>query len=336
MIEDWIESEVEMLLEVLCPWTTKGIVMGFPLWGDEFIARYQRYFEASLSANDGDTFAHLRQVVWTNEPEDLFGINVEVRRLPPRFEDIDRYTLLGACQKILFRVAHKSGCGWHGAMPDVVYPKGYFDRLLALSAKHEAILNLSLWVDQQKAGPNLNLWRQDDGTLAIPPVALGDIGWRCLHSALPVMNGRLIDSKMPFSHFLAWRGRYAVHMHCPHMAPHYLSPRLCGLAATLPVEPIDSQLPKILTNEQFYIPTPEDGLNAIELAFDKNDQGVGSFREFASKMWPVMTEPYMPFWRAECRTPVLPAPRGEYMTDAEISDQRDHIEYMMREEWKRS
>lgn len=321
----WIESEVEALNGWRLP--EGNICMGFPCWGDEYMARLNRYW---LTSALGST-AWMRRthcVIWVDGGHpccDAFF--VKIRPLPPEILKLDRYTILGACQKIMFRVAHKSGCGWHGGMPDVVYPKGYFDRLLALSESHEAILNLSLWVDQQKAGPNLNLWRQDDGTLPIPPLALGDIGWRCLHPSLAacVLNDRLTEADMPFSHFLAWRAKREIHLRCTHIAPVYLSARLCGLAADLPIEPIDSQLPSFIGPDQpFYIPKPEDGLNAIELAHDKPETQCGTFKDFVRQLAPAFTEPFRRYFRADCRVPALPT--ESYLTAAAIAEQAAHIE----------
>lgn len=298
-----------------------GILFGCPLWGDTFIDRFLLYCLPSIMepANRAALNGRSRILIYT----DAHGMRrlsrqdgLELRELP---KGKDRFEVLGEVQKDLLREAHKSGMGLAAMQPDVVFPMGFFRRLLDLGQVHEAIIGLGIWANAETVLRDLDRVR-NDGFLSIPARALGTIGWMHLHPMWRryLMNGVDIDHNMPGSHLLGWVGTDFIRIHCSHVNPLWLSPRLCGLAN--PSNTLDAVMGEVMGSVTPYVAQMWDGLVPLEFAEPANKpQHVkpGPFSRFARHWW--SNAPNLDLFKLPMRVPI--APRADGMTDAEIDAQ---------------
>lgn len=302
-----------------------NVLLGCPLWGELFIDRFLAYCLPSIMERENRAAlkGHSRILIYT----DADGMRrlsrqsmLDLRELP---KAKDRWYALMAVQEDLLREAHSAGMGLAALQPDIVFPRGYFPRLMRLGDTHEAILGLGIWANSETVLAEFDRLRQD-GFLSIPARELGEIGWRHLHPMWRryLMNGVDLDATMPNSHLIGWLGADHVRIHCSHVNPLLLSPRLCGLAK--PTNTLDAIIPELLADVSPYVVAPEDGLVPLEFAEPTNKpQHVkpGWFGECAKAFWG--NTPSLELFKLPMRVPI--GPREDGMTDAEIDVQFNRV-----------
>jgi hypothetical protein len=336
-----------------------GIVMGYPLWGKEFIERFLVYTiptlmaPANLEALSGRCRLVLyheraagpmldKHLGWVRRS----GIELILRRIPDDVMEMlyrrgppvllktgqvvpgnysARFQALSVVGNVLVRMAGRWGMAFHMSQPDHLYGPNYFPNLFRLGEKYEAITQMSLNATMAIA-PELEKFRTNSGGLIIPDRELGDMGFRHMHPQcqLHSMNAAKIPDKIPLSHRLFWQGKDAVHMYSSHVNAAWLSPRLCADAPIAFTSTLDTLLPELIPPDvEVYIPTPEDEMTFIE--FSDADKPANRpyvpMDEFCTNFWDSssFSGEYIPYFIRPTRIPIKP--KASYLTDDEITRQ---------------
>lgn len=304
-----------------------GVLLGCPLWGDTWIDRFLAYCLPSIMEPENRAALEAsgsRILIYTDTTGarrlSRQGSALELKQMPL---DRDRWDTLMTVQTDLLHEANRSGLGLTALQPDIVFPKGYFPRLLRLGRIHEAVVGLNIWANSETVLAEFDR-RRENGFLSISARDLGEIGWRHLHPMWGryLMNGVNIDTEMPLSHLFGWLGTDFIRIHCSHVNPLWLSPRLCALAK--PTNTLDAALPEILSGVTPYVAREEDGLVPLEFAEPANKpQHVrpGPFSSCARYFW--SNAPALDLFKQPMRVPI--APREDGLTDAEIDVQFSRV-----------
>jgi len=295
-----------------------NVLLGCPIWGDTWIDRFLAYCLPSIVEPESRAALNGSRILLYTDQAGMRRLSrqgdlIELRELP---RAANRWDALMAVQADLLKEAAQSGMGLSALQPDIVFPKGYFARLLRLGQVHEGIIGLGIWANSDTVLAEFDRLRRD-GVLSIPARALGSIGWTHLHPMWRryLMNGVDIDTAMPTSHLIGWLGTDFVRIHCSHVNPLWLSPRLCGMAKL--TNTLDAILPEILAGVPPYVAALQDGLTPLEFAEPANKpQHVrpGIFPECAKAFWG--NTPALELFKLPMRVPI--GPRVDGMTDAEI------------------
>lgn len=350
----WFSNVMDGLYEEW-PDHIDGVLMGCPIWGRAYRARFERYCLPTLVApenlaalrgrcrlvffSDGEGRAHLLRML---KPLEQHGIEFVLLTIPPAVleraeeRELDRYPILGCVQNILIQMAGRYCMGLHMLMPDHSYSERYFPKMFALAQSYEAIAQCGLCVDIESAKWEIEDYRNADRELIIPSDKLGDLGWRHLHKRMRMLVvNEAPAGKMPQSHFLMYQGRDRLHIHSPHMNPVWLSPRLC-LKVDLPRDPktliatIDTRLPGIIDGTPLHTVRPEDEMMVIEVSDGSKaaPSKFVDFDDFAMRAWQQIgfSGSFDRLFEVACLIAI--APQDFYMSDADIAQR--HRETMAR------
>ena len=339
LIEEW---HAWMLKEPML--LQGGIVMGCPLWGEDYTDYFINYGLPSIVAPrnrmalenadwqmvmfvDEQAEARLADIVDSQHvmlvrlPEDILaGI-----RIDPMYE----YPLLAAVHNLLIHKARDIGAGFNMMVADCVYSEGYYANLLRLAKEHEAIADTSL-VLSADAAPLLRAYRQKDGSLSIPGWALGYLSVERMARAWKTwsMDGITDFEQMPCSHYVHVRSRDTVRVHCAHKNAAWMSNARCqkvepGLGGT-----IDSELPRYLAGS-FYTPKITDDMVGVGFANDEGDGQVPlqAFADYKAEFWRFIggkderprENHFLPYFTNPCE---FPAPHDEQYPDGAELDAR--------------
>ncbi len=305
-----------------------GVLMGCPLWGDDFIDRFAFFCLPSIKAakNLEAIKGRCRLVLFTDEPGfvrlfqlaraiEKIGIAVQVHVIPQVIMEhlpkspLNKYWLLGTIQNLLVQMAGRAGMGFHMLQPDHLYAHAYFLNMFRLAADYDGIAQTSISGDVAVCLPELEQWRAPDGSLEIPDRELGDMAFRHLHkqSQVSMMNGADLTKDLPDSHFLFWVGRDKLHLFCCHMNAAWLSPAVCQRAPVRLHNALDTELPAFMP-ENVCIPGADDGMTFVELSDDTKLHSVDrvNFPDFALRCWATVHFGlnHMPFFEAVCEVPI--------------------------------
>ncbi|HEX7971885.1 MAG TPA: hypothetical protein VF501_06665 [Thiobacillus sp.] len=322
------------------------LLMGCPLWGDEYIARFTTLCLPTLMSarNKAALSGRCRIVLFTNEASfsglwnlarDMTnsGIETLVYVVPSNVMDkindmpLNKYWLLGACQQLSIQMAGRWGMAFHALHPDHIHAEAYFENVFRLAEKHPGagIAQTGISADIHAALSDLEKFRQPDSSLAIPDRDLGSIGWKHLHKQIRglTMNGvDILGNDMPNSHFLMWTGKDKLYAFCCHMNAVYLPPEATARSPIHLFNAMDTMLPYYMPKD-VYVPDADDGLTFIEVSDEKksaNDVRV-SFPDWAAQCWNTVhgSDAWMPFFETVCEIPVHE--QAEYMEEEAIRSQ---------------
>jgi len=354
VLENWFGQDMALLYRNP-PARKDGILMGCPIFGEKYLARFEQYCLPSLMApqnlavlkgrarlvlyTDADSFIHLWSI--TRKLEGL-GIEVQLPLIPPEVmahfprglhpddpRQLNKYWILGVAQNVLVQMAGRAGMAFHALHPDHVYAQAYFpnmDRLL--KAGHDNLAQTGISANIQTAAAELEKYRLSTGELVISDRNLGDLGWRHLHkqTRASLMNSADMENSLPHSHFLAWQGRDALHLYSCHMNAVHLSPAKCAAAGTRLPATLDAELPSFM-GQEFYVPTPEDGLTFIEVSDDTKEAEEGDvpFTEFARRWWLHVrfSDDWMKYSNTVCKVPIHE--QDNFISDEEIEAQHEAL-----------
>lgn len=253
---------------------------------------------------------------------------------PQEDPDLNKYWVLGVAGNVMLQMAGRTGMAFHMLQPDHIYADEYFPNLFRLrDAGHEAITQPGISAEITTAADDIEAYRVKDGpqkgSLPIPARDLGTLGMKHLHKQTKacLMNDAMIPDKMPHSHLLVWQGRDKIVLHCCHMNPAYLSPRLCAAAPPRIPATLDAELPAFIPDGKFYVPKIDDGMTYLEVS-DKDKgalEGFVDFETFSVRWWTHVR--YLEDWMAYSTTPYeIPIKRQEnYIPDDEIKRQFDDV-----------
>lgn len=324
-----------------------GILMGCPLWSSknedgtlnqDFIDRFFFFCLPSILAKqNADTLRdNCRLVIFTDvESYDRFwlmkrkveqnhSIEVVIQIIPDEIlahlpkSPLNKYWLLGTVQQLLIQMAAHWRMGFHMLMPDHIYSEAYFKNLfrLAVEEGYEGLAQTGISADIEGVLPELEQYRQENGSLEIPDVDLGDMGYRHLHKQMihNKMNDRdFSGDAFPLSHYVFWQGHDKLYLYCCHMNAAYLSPRMCKEAPIRLHNALDTELPYFMPNKVGLV-TAEDGMTFIEVSDEKklNHTSRVNFGQFAAQAWATVhfKDDYKPFFAQPNTVPIKPRTDG--------------------------
>ncbi len=315
-LEDWYYAALARLYDEVPPRRDGILVMGCPVWGDQFIHEFAHWCVPSMM--EPESAAALRRdgcrlVVCTTAADrpallraiaglDRAGVELQFIEIPEEVIQLARESpqiklfLLGTAQKLVLEAARRIGGGFNMLMPDHVHGAGYYARHAELRKKHDAIAQCGISAAREPAQADMEAFRLADLTLSVPPTKLGDIGWRHLHNhhranimapAHPVSS--TFPDAMPRTQLMLWRTRDRLIAHSCRPNPIWLSPALVAAIPTDLQRPatLDCEVP-ILAPQGCYLTTAEDGMVALELTAgdDKPADGTRvSFDQFNRRAW---------------------------------------------------
>jgi len=333
LIEAWYQSELQQQHSQR---DDAKVVMGFPLWGESYVRCFLDYTLPSMMAPanraalemqhvelvlyvDDAAFAMLSRLVITDLP-------IYLRIIPdPIMQALYtnpgwKYVLLTAVQKLLLQQAADKNAGFSTVVADLIYSERYFEQLLELGQTHDAIAHQTLIVSRRNGAVDFDLLRQD-GVLALSARELGTLGWKHVSGLMRswLLNDNETFDTAPGTHFILWRGKDFVRMHCPHITPVWLSAARCraapqGLGVTL-----DASAPSYMGLD-FYMPQLSDDMCFI--TFDNSrDAPAGNvpfeiFRDGLRRDFMAC----MPQFKVPVMVPTLPA-TDDFLPD-DVIEQR--------------
>lgn len=355
VLESWFGTEMARLYETPPIRGAGVLLMGCPVWGRKYLERFQNYCLPSIQSekNLKALAGRCHMVLFTNAESftklwgmtkglESAGISIQLLVIPnevmahvpegrqsPHVVD-NKYWILGVAGNVMLQMAGRAGMAFHMLQPDHIYSAGYFENLWRLVGDgHEAITQPGISAEISTAWEAIERYRIKDGpykgTLPISGRDLGTIGWNHLHKQTRacLMNEAVIPTKMPHSHLLVWQGRDKIVLHCCHMNPAYLSPRLCAMAPTRIPATLDAELPAFIPDGKFYVPKITDGMTYLEVS-DKDKGAKEEFVDFEtfSERWHTHVR-FLNDWLAYSATPYeIPIKRQrKYIADAEIERQ---------------
>lgn len=304
-----------------------GFVMGFPLWGKQYVNCFFDYMLPSLLAPANLSALEARRwelVVYVDEPTtklfltDWFfqdKIPIYVRLIPDNVMQVVhenpgyKYALLTAVHNLLMQQAAAKNAAFSMGTADVVYSDRFFERLLVLGPQHDVIANLALITSEAGAGPALASCREN-GVLTLSASELGSHGWRHASGALRswLLNDIETFETLPASHIAVWRGLDAIYMHCPHLTPIWLSAERCRAMSTDLGDTLDA-LGHLYMGADFYVPTVADEMTILTLDDTRNHPVAHvSIEKYREGFRPFMS--CMQQFRAHCVIPTLPTLDG--------------------------
>src|SRR6185436_12685772 len=134
-------------------------------------------------------------------------LNVVIRTVSDAVMQSDRkWERIAAAQNLQIQMAAMAGAAGHCMMPDQIYNDTFFPNLFRLidTEYHTNIVHNGLNAHFD-CGPDLQAYRQPDGSLSVPAKALNDIAWKHRHGRMLVMNGRDLEAdRWVNGHYQLW------------------------------------------------------------------------------------------------------------------------------------
>ena len=322
LIDQWYQEELQQHRHQR---EDAGVVMGFPLWGEAYEQRFLNYMLPSILAPanraalkaakyeivlyvDRQTF----NTVWTADIVE--NAPIYLRQMPDAIADLLhrspewKYSLMSAVHNLLIHQAAQKGAGFGMAVSDIVYSSRYFEHLLALGRTHDVIVHQALIVSQDKFEADLFDWAKVDGALSISAVELGTVGWIHASGLMKSWNMNDIENLaegVPGTHFVLWRGKDSIRMHCPHLTPVWLSNKACREAPTDIGDTLDARF-----LGSAYMPTLEDDMALITIDNSRDAPAdKATFDLFRHNLLAHFAA-CMPQFKVPCMVPTLPATDG--------------------------
>lgn len=328
----------------------RGVLMGCPLWGEEYIDRFFYFGLPSIRAPKNLEALQAngcRMVLYTDDAgfdrlwvmkRDMRkkGIDVQIHVIPQEImaqvpdKPLNKYWLLGTVQQLLIQEAAESGMGFHALHPDHLHSDAYFANLFRLALDNDCIAQTSISGDIEKCVPELEQWRQEDGSLAIPAVEVGDMGWRHMHgqTRYNLMNGVDISKEFPNTHFQCWQGKDKLYLYCCHMNATWMAASVCREAPVRLHNALDTELPYFMPpNATVCVPEASDGMTFIELSDDAKLGGAGMvpFADFAAQCWQTVhfRDDWLPFFKVANEVPIKE--QAEFLAEDDIYKRQNSI-----------
>jgi hypothetical protein len=386
-LEKWFWGEMHKSACVLPPpvnpLAPPKVLMGCPLWGNEFIARFTALCMPTLMApRNRAALVGRCQIVFFTDEKSFKGLNYLARDLtqaglpttvhviPQHIMDfnngieyekahqahkkliaqrapaaeieeahrhslavgstLNKYWLLGVTQQMLIWMAGKQGMGFHSLFPDHLYAEAYFENMWRIAAIEPdgGIAQTGISADIHTCLPEIETFRQEDESLVIPDLELGDMGWRHLHKQMRgnIMGKADLATDMPNSHYMFWVGKDKLHVNCCHMNAVWIPPSKTSKAPIKLYNAIDTMLPLFMP-EKVYIPDAADGLGFLEVSDNLKNESAPrvDFATYAASAWNQvhLSDDWNPFFEASCE--VLIKEQTEYTEEEEIKKQHATI-----------
>ncbi len=336
LLHGWMAAELtDLYRRYVEPAPAGHLLLGGPMWGKKYIERFLAYQAKTIEADLPALRGRARMVLVTDVSGfDLLwqyarrmqanGVPTQILLMPdtlmaqvPKHKN-GKYLLLGAVQNLLTQFAGRFGAAYHALFPDILYSEGYFRRLYGLAERHPNIVHTCVSASTSIFEESEKFMRGD--VLPIPPVELGDMGWRHLHpqTAANLMNRGTNILGLPPSHCTIWQGKDYLSYHCCHTNAVWMSAAACAKATARYFSPMDCNLPHLL--DSFYVPTLQDGMVMVEVS-DETKEAIEkrvSPEHFAACCWwhTKFDDSYLPYFRAPNDIPIKP--QVEYLERDDI------------------
>ena len=318
------------------------LMMGFPVWGKEYIQRFVLYGLASIMAppNLAALKGRCRVVIYTENaarpvlfrltrPAHRAGIDFVFRNIPDWVLELTKewesqFFVVGCVQNICAHMASRAGMAFSMTMPDHLVGPQFYPNLIRLGQKHEAIYQAGLSIEIGAAAEHIEQFRAEDGSLSVPDIELGNLAAKHLHpqSHAHLMNLAKVPDHMPMSHRLIWQGKESIHIHSCHGNPIWLAPHLLRDPPIAFTSTMDCLTPEYVPGE-FYVPTPQDQMAFVEVSdFRKPELGqsvsADGFAEWVFNQTS-FTDDYWPYFKRPSVMRCSPQPEG--LDESEIDRQ---------------
>ncbi len=318
------------------------LMMGFPVWGKEYIQRFVLYGLASIMApaNLAALKGRCRIVIFTENaarpvlfrltrPAHRAGIDFVFRNIPDWVLELTKewesqFFVVGCVQNICAHMASRAGMAFSMTMPDHLVGPQFYPNLFRLGQKHEAIYQAGLSIEIGAAAEHIEQYRAPDGSLSVPDIELGNLAAKHLHpqSHAHLMNLATIPDHLPMSHRLIWQGKESIRIHSCHGNPIWLAPHLLRDPPVAFTSTMDCLTPEYVPGE-FYVPTPQDQMAFVEVSdFRKPELGqsvtADGFAEWVYNQTS-FTDDYWPYFKRPSVMRCSPQPEG--LDEAEIDRQ---------------
>lgn len=194
------------------------------------------------------------------------GIRSMVRQMSEEVmkADMRLFLRLAAAQSLLVQRAAQHGMAFHMLMPDHLYDERYFPNLLRVATTHPNIAHAGMNVAAPAALREIEVYRQRDGSLAVPAKDLATIGWR--NTVMCAMNGCTPD-RMPDEHYHVWRAQDRVMLFNPYANPAHISPQVGRLMDEdgPTTGTLDTHVQRLF-GADFYAPKMSDGMAFLAMS----------------------------------------------------------------------
>ncbi len=328
------------------PFAKPKVLMGCPLWGDEFVARFTTLCLPTLMAekNRAALTGRCRFVFFTDVlsfpglyylARDMTqaGFETTVHLVPQEIMSkvgdlaLNKYWLLGVTQQLLIQMAGKEGMAFHQLHPDHLFAEEYFPNMFRLAEENPGtgIAQTGISGDIHTCLPEIETFRQPDGSLVIPARELGDMGFRHLHKQMRgnIMGKADLATSMPNSHYMFWVGKDKLHVNCCHMNAVWIPPEKTAMAPIKLYNALDTMLP-VFMPERVYIPDDQDGLGFLEVSDNLKSESAArvDFAAYAAAAWNQvhLSDDWTPFFEASCEIPIKE--QTDYTEEDEIKKQQ--------------
>lgn len=359
LLEAWFWGEMH---KVACvppppgnPLAPTKVLMGCPLWGDEYVARFTKLCLPTIMSakNKAALQGRCRVVLFTDVlgfpglyylARDMTqaGLETTVHVIPQEIMSkvgnlpLNKYWLLGVVQQLLIQMAGKAGMAFHQLHPDHLFAPEYYPNMFRIADANPGIgiAQTGISADIHACLEELEAFRQEDGSLVIPDRELGDLGWRHLHKQMKgnVMGRSDLATDMPNSHYLFWVGKDKLHVNCCHMNAVWIPPEKTAKAPIKLYNALDTMLPAFMP-ETVYIPDDQDGLTFLEVSDEKKNESAArvDFATYAAQAWNTvhLSDDWTPFFEAACEIPIKE--QAEYTEEAEIKKQHATVCVLLKE-----
>lgn len=296
IIGDWYADERWRI----APHPRGGLMLGAVIWGRWYTDIFTDYGLPTILAPDNvaalqdaviaiytDEAGRDRLEMNTMAARDA-GIQVQIHILPADIIAAHErpFLCLAAAQQLLVTRAARANMNFHTLMPDHKYSARYFPNLKRLGAIHRNIAHGGLNVARPPYA-QFEVYRQPNGSLAIPARVLGTVGWQ--NTIMCPMNDRTPDA-MPDEHYQVWRARDRAMLFNCYANPAYMTPMICRKmdSPNMTTGTLDCHT-KALFRGDFCIPTVDDDMAFLSLG--NAVQGTGraanytTLDAFLSRMW---------------------------------------------------
>jgi hypothetical protein len=362
-LEAWFWGEMHKLSSApfpqRFPFAQTKILMGCPLWGDEYVARFVSLGLPTLMSarNKAALQGRCRIVLFTdvlgyhglfNLSRDMTqaGLETTVHVVPQEIMakvgelGLNKYWLLGICQQLMIHMAGKLSMGFHSLFPDHLYAEAYFENMWRIVEANPGtgIAQTGISANIHECVEDIEKFRQENQSLAIPDRALGDMGLKHLHKQMRgnIMNDCDLESNMPNSHYLLWRGRNKLYCSTPHMNAVWIPPEsTAGAPIMNPMSfnALDTMLPYFMP-KSIYVPDDQDGLGFLEVSDDNkgySEQRL-DFAQYAMQAWNTvhLKDDWNAFTETLCEIPISEQADG-YMEEGAIVQQHATLCALLKE-----
>jgi len=348
-IQRWVAESVTYEYDHWKREQTNSLLLGMLVYG-KYVERFLRFTIPSLLASGNLSALSARPLIAIHTDEQGMATlqeglkclhpvaDVELYPIGPNLEKLTRihhdtkYAILGASEIIHMKRAFYRGMHFHSMFPDVIYGRGYFERLqyLTREEKYDCILSHSINTRMEHFAPHYDP--------EMHPKRLAGLALEYLHPRLNhfVMNDHAGD--LPLVPHMVFFGMDQVTVSGMHASLIFLHNKVLGFAPLHLNATLDSILPAYIPpGTKMKMPSAADQMVLAELS-DKNwtnsfNRKGCALKEFSLRFWAVSegNEGFFEILQMTTEFPIDTLPeKWRPFTDDEVEARLDHIHEYIR------